>query len=104
MLPRHLCPLCRLPFHPSDARRLHVDKAALPPTTPLITSDELSESAFCARRLQSALSQVVLVGSSRDEFNNFVAEVRSWLSTQPTDEVCLRIHVVAARTVLTRSL
>ena len=97
MLPRPLCPLCRIPFQPSDVRRLHVDKTALPPATPAIASGDLDENAAYARQLQSGISHVVLGGAARAELSELLTEVRKWLNSQPSDEVCLRLRLVMTR-------
>ena len=86
MLPRPLCPLCRLPFQIADVRKVHVDKTALPPVTPAVTSNDLDDVSH-ARRLQSSLSQVVLEGAPRAEVNELTNVVREWLTSQPPDEV-----------------
>ncbi|KAH9920011.1 uncharacterized protein BXZ73DRAFT_52374 [Epithele typhae] len=86
MLPRRLCPLCRVPFDVEDIRKLHADKTAVPPSPPLAPAD-LDPDASQARHLQTALTGLILEGASGMETAELMNSIRSWLLTQSPDEV-----------------
>ncbi|KAI0746762.1 hypothetical protein C8Q80DRAFT_1105569 [Daedaleopsis nitida] len=86
-LPKPQCPLCRIDFGAQDVRRLHVDKTALPPSTPAFTSADLELLASHARKLQSAITRVVFEGASVNEFRELLSEVNAWLSMQDAAQV-----------------
>ncbi|TBU23937.1 hypothetical protein BD309DRAFT_860178 [Dichomitus squalens] len=84
-LPKLQCPLCRHTYNPADARKLHVDKSAVPPCTPAISSHDLDTSQ--ASRLQSSITRVTLEGASRPELEELLQDCHDWLDGQPQDQV-----------------
>lgn len=68
-------------------RRLHVDKTALPPSTPACIATDLDKASAQARRLQAGITRVVLEGASVAEVRDLLGDAHSWLGSQPSSEV-----------------
>ncbi|KAI0646300.1 hypothetical protein C8Q79DRAFT_659684 [Trametes meyenii] len=84
------CPLCRMPFKPNDVRRLHVDKASLPPDTPQSYPPDL-EMTDRARQFQTQLTRIIRGGATASDLYDVQSELKPWLSTQrPDDHADLR--------------
>ncbi|PIL27498.1 hypothetical protein GSI_10649 [Ganoderma sinense ZZ0214-1] len=76
----------RQSFDRDDVRKLHVDKSAVPPYTPAMTSLDLDTPAHNASRLQSAITRVTLEGASRPELEGLLQDCHDWLDGQPQDQ------------------
>lgn len=85
-LVRPSCPLCRTPFYDHDVRRLHVDKATLPSSTPLSYPPDL-ESVDRARQFQTQLTRMIRGGATASDLYEVQSELKPWLSTQEPDDV-----------------
>ncbi|KAI0826627.1 hypothetical protein BC628DRAFT_1319753 [Trametes gibbosa] len=85
-LVRPSCPLCRTPFFEQDVRRLHVDKATLPSSTPLSSPPDL-ESVDRARQFQTQLTRMIRGGATASDLYEVQSELKPWLSTQEPDDV-----------------
>ncbi|KAI0323349.1 hypothetical protein GY45DRAFT_1376390 [Cubamyces sp. BRFM 1775] len=87
---RPSCPLCRTAFQFSEVRRLHVDKATLPPATPQSSPPDL-DSADRARQFQTQLTRIIRGGATASDMSVVQSELKPWLSTQrPEDHADLR--------------
>ncbi|KAI0371939.1 hypothetical protein BV20DRAFT_131242 [Pilatotrama ljubarskyi] len=87
---RPSCPLCRTPFHELEVRRLHVDKATLPPATPQLCPPDL-DAADRARQFQTQLTRMIRCGATASDLYEVQSELKPWLSTQgPDDHADLR--------------
>ncbi|KAI0674290.1 hypothetical protein C8Q78DRAFT_584789 [Trametes maxima] len=79
------CPLCRMTFKPNDVRRLHVDKATLPPDTPQSYPPDL-ETTDRARLFQTQLTRIIRGGATASDLYDVQSELKPWLSTQSPDD------------------
>ncbi|KAI0030540.1 hypothetical protein K488DRAFT_7517, partial [Vararia minispora EC-137] len=88
-LTKLLCPLCRAHFDPRSVRRLHVDLASTPHTSPprppahIPTADD--PAASDADALKARLVDMIREGANAARFQALLAELTSWLSLQPKD-------------------
>ncbi|KAI0360687.1 hypothetical protein OH77DRAFT_1393838 [Trametes cingulata] len=85
-LVRPSCPLCRTHFDEHEVRRLHVDKATLPPATPQLCPPDL-DAADRARQFQTQLTRMIRGGATASDLYEVQSELKPWLSTQGPDDV-----------------
>lgn len=67
-------------------RKVHVDKATLPPATPQLYPPDL-ESADRARQFQTQLTRMIRGGATASDLRDVQSELKPWLSTQGADDV-----------------
>lgn len=67
-------------------RKVHVDKATLPPATPQSYPPDL-ESADRARQFQMQLTRMIRGGATASDLRDVQSELKPWLSTQGADDV-----------------
>ncbi|OJT07075.1 hypothetical protein TRAPUB_2107 [Trametes pubescens] len=66
-------------------RKVHVDKATLPPATPQSYPPDL-ESADRARQFQTQLTRMIRGGATASDLHDVQSELKPWLSTQGADD------------------